>query len=379
MEQMNQWLEPIRKQIPPDLSVTEAAALQEAITQEAMQRFGAFVAGVKAYQSAQTQRYKSGDGAQEVWRKGTTRLLDYAPHTQGAPVFVIPSLVNRFDILDIDADFSFLRFLAAQGLRPLVVDWGLPGEEERGFDLAAYQRERLIPALDHARSLTGGKACALLGYCMGGVMALAVAAHRPEWVRSLALLATPWDFAEGVGGVPGSQTSWGALFMQQAMSAEAYLEQVGFLPAAMLQNVFTSFQPLQILQKFARFAQGDAEEGPARRFVLTEDWLNDGVPLALPVARETLRDWYAANLPAKGGWRLDGKVIDPALLDKPSYVLVAERDRIVPPASSEALVERLARPILHKVPLGHIGLMSSDAAPEKVWRPLAAWLAEGSF
>ena len=72
-------------------------------------------------------------------------------------------------------------------------------------------------------------------------------------------------------------------------------------------------------------------------------------------------------------------MIDPAAIDKPSYVLVAERDRIVPPASSQALVEQLARPILHKVPLGHIGLMSSQGAKEKVWAPLAAWLREGSF
>jgi len=182
----------------------------------------------------------------------------------------------------------------------------------------------------------------------------------------------------GVGGVPGVQTAVGQLFLRQARAAESYLGKVGSVPAFILQGLFTSFQPLQILQKFTRFAAGDEDGEISRRFVLTEDWLNDGVPLSLPVARETLYDWYDSNLPMKGLWSLAGLRVDPSALDMPSYVLIAERDKIVPPESSEALIEQLARPVLHKVPLGHIGLMASDAAPDLVWRPLAEWLKTGS-
>lgn len=376
MEQINSWLEPIKAQIPPDLDVGEAARLQEAITIEAMARFGAFVAGIKSYQSSPAQRHQAGHDCPVLWQRGSTRLLDYAPESDGPCVLVVPSLVNRFDILDIDADFSFLRYLAGAGLRPVVVDWGLPAQEERGFDLSGYMQHRLLPVLNFVCGLQGGAACSVLGYCMGGMMALAMAALRPQQVKALGLLATPWDFSVGVGGVPSAETTLGALFMQQAMSAEAYLEKVGIMPPALLQTVFTSFQPLQILQKFSRFAEGDTAEGPARRFVLTEDWLNDGVPLALPVAHETLRDWYAANLPMKNEWRMDGVLIDPAALSQPCYVVVAERDRIVPPESTFALAKRLSRAILHQVPLGHIGLMSSDGAPDRVWKPLAAWLGD---
>lgn len=379
MAQMSAWLEPIRSRIPSDLSSNDAIALQEAITKEALRRYGAFVAGVKAYQASPVPRFTAGASARTVLSLGAARLLDYAPDSAGAAVFVIPSLVNRFDILDIDSDFSFLRSLAEQGLRPFVLDWGEPQEEERGFDLAAYHNKRLIPAFDAVLQATGGRPCAVLGYCMGGVMALALAAHRSADVRALALMATPWDFSGGVGGVPGVQTAVGQMFLRQARAAESYLSKVGSVPAFVLQGLFTSFQPLQILQKFTRFAADDEDGTISRRFVLTEDWLNDGVPLTLPVARETLNDWYDANLPMKGLWSLAGRRVDPAALDMPSYVLIAERDKIVPPEASEALIDQLARPVLHKVPLGHIGLMASDAAPELVWRPLAKWLGEGSL
>ena len=82
-----------------------------------------------------------------------------------------------------------LRFLAGAGLRPLLLDWGWPGEVERGFTLTDYMAGRLERAL-----VAVGAPVVLAGYCMGGLLAMAAAQRRPEQVRALALLATPWDF-----------------------------------------------------------------------------------------------------------------------------------------------------------------------------------------
>ena len=53
-------------------------------------------------------------------------------------MLVVPSLINRWEVLDLTAEKSLLRAMAAQGLRPYLVDWGTPNEEERGFDTTAY-------------------------------------------------------------------------------------------------------------------------------------------------------------------------------------------------------------------------------------------------
>ena len=76
-------------------------------------------------------------------REGCSRLLDYgaapeAADPAGPPVLVVPSLINRAYILDLAPGRSLLRWLAAQGLRPLLLDWGAPGPAEAGFGLEDY-------------------------------------------------------------------------------------------------------------------------------------------------------------------------------------------------------------------------------------------------
>src|SRR5204862_7967108 len=128
-----------------------------------------------------------------LWRDGATRLRDYGRDCAGPVVLVVPSLINRYYVLDILTERSFLRHLASQGLRPLVVDWGAPGSAERHFDLADYIAGRLETALAVAVRIAGAP-IGVVGYCMGGLLALALALRRQAEIGCLALLATPCDF-----------------------------------------------------------------------------------------------------------------------------------------------------------------------------------------
>src|SRR6202043_2877398 len=96
-------------------------------------------------------------------------------------------------VLDLLPKRSFVRFLAERGLRPLVLDWGEPGDAERDFSLTDYIAGPLEAAMDAAIALTEGPV-GLIGYCMGGLLALTLALRRPIDTACLALLATPWDF-----------------------------------------------------------------------------------------------------------------------------------------------------------------------------------------
>ena len=132
-----------------------------------------------------------------AWQSGSTRLLDYGTRNVcGLPVLVVPSLINRYYILDLRSGHSFLRTLESLGFRPFVVDWGCPGPDEARFTLTDYIAGRLDQALDAVRAITG-QAPVVLGYCMGGLLALALAVRRQPDIRALGLLATPWDFSAG--------------------------------------------------------------------------------------------------------------------------------------------------------------------------------------
>ncbi len=202
---------------------------------------------------------------------------------------------------------------------------------------------------------------------MGGLLALALAQRRPDRVAALALMGTPWDFHAGQGG---KIRLLGAMAPQLALMMEHF----GVLPVDVLQAMFTSLDPYLTPRKFQRFAARDGRSQKARHFVALEDWLNDGVPLAGPVARECLIGWYVENSPARGAWRIAGRPVIPADVQAPSLVMIPGRDHIVPPASAAPLADALPRAERRGLAAGHIGMVASGRAATILYRPLARWL-----
>lgn len=353
----------LRKSLPE--AASEADPFASAVEAEIADRLSAFARGVHAYRHHPYHRKLEDPPA--IWERGAVRLLDYGPET-GRPVLFVPSLVNRAYILDLSAGRSLLRWLAAEtAIRPLLVDWGTPGDAERQYDLTGYIAGPLADALATARELSGG-AVPVAGYCMGGLLALALAAHRSADIARLALLATPWDFhAERV-----AQAEALARAIEAAGPA---LDACGELPVDVIQSLFAALDPFLVTRKFVRFAALDPDSPAAENFVALEDWLNDGIGLAAPVARECLGGWYGHNTPHRGAWNVSGAPVRPAEIDIPALVLVPQRDRIVPPASASVLADQMPRATALVPRLGHIGMIAGSRAKEEVWQPLAAWLS----
>lgn len=365
------WKEPL-----PDLAAAlrsqfggvEPDQLRAAVSRDVRLRLAELEAGIRAYRRHPYHRRVSEPPL--AWRQGTTRLLDHRSppgRKRGRPVLVVPSLINRAYILDLERERSFMRFLAGAGLRPFLLDWDRPGEEERGFALEDYVAGRLSAALDQVIARCG-EPPVVIGYCMGGTLAVALAALRGADLAGLVLLAAPWDF----------HAERGEFARAVAVAAEAWLpraERVGEVPVDVLQALFFGLDPFLGARKFRAFARLDPSSDMAREFVALEDWLNDGVPLAARVARECITGWYGENRPGRAAWRVAGRVIDPARLAVPSLVVVPERDRIVPPASAMAMAAAIPGAARLDPPLGHIGMIASARAAELCWRPLVEWLA----
>lgn len=339
--------------------------LIDAVDRVGERRLLTFAEGVRAYRAHAHRRALPEPPV--LWRQGTTRLLDYGVPGARRPltVLVIPSLVNRGTILDLTAETSLMRFLARQGMRPLLVDWDAPGARERAFDLSDYIADRLTGALDAAVAAAGGPV-ALVGYCMGGNLALALALRRPDAVRGLACLATPWDF---LAGGPLSQPLEPTSIASLAAAVAALPE----FPVDLLQAMFASLDPALVGRKFRAFAGSQADD-TAGLFVAIEDWVNDGVPLASKVARDCLIGWYGENRPARGEWLVAGEAVRPERLQCPALLIMPQRDRIVPPASSSALAAALPRARSLSVPCGHVAMIVGPQAPRQTWQPLTHWL-----
>ena len=340
----------------------DGAAFRGAVLQRLWQEDAALLRGIMAYRDHPWRRTLPDPPA--LWAEGPARLLDYGLDPRpdrslegggdGPAVLFVPSLINRATVLDLMPGHSMLRWLAGQGLRPLLLDWGEPGPAEHGFSLTDWIAGRLERALAAAARATGGPVV-LAGYCMGGLLALAAAIRRPELVRGLVLLATPWDFHAGGADV-----------------AERARATAGLLPALEPLMAATGGLPVDVLQLL--FAGLDPTSARAAHFVALEDWLNDGVPLPAPVARECLGGWYGANTPMTGAWCVAGRPVDPAEWRGPSFLAIPRGDRIVPPESARALAARLPGAAVLDVAAGHIGMAAGMNAEAVLWRPLRDWI-----
>ncbi len=345
-----------------------------AVGLQAARRLREMIEGIERYQAWPEARTL--EDPPSVWAEGSSRLLDYG--RPGDPVVLVtPSLVNRAYILDLHPARSLLRWLASQGFRPLLLDWGPPDARERSFDLSDYLRNRMIPAAEAATALGGGVPAGI-GYCMGGAFAAALAARRPELCGRLALIGAPWDFSrlQGLGAAIAALAA-----KEDPATVEARLlglgDALGAVPVDLMQLLFASLDPTLALRKFRRFAALPRTSLDAELFVATEDWLNDGVAMAAPAAAEVAVGWYMRNLTSRGEWLLDGEPMTPEAVEAPTLAFCSSADRIAPPACAEALPRAIPDARLRRPRTGHVGMIVGSRAQKEVWEPLARFLAEG--
>lgn len=343
----------------------DASALPDAVAAETRHRIGLFLKGVEDYRRHPYRRTLTDPPA--AWDTGESRLLDYGATGKGPPVLLVPSLINRAYVLDLAEDSSFARWLAGAGLHPYLMDWGYPGPAEAGFGIADYAA-RLGDALTVLNE-RHGRPVHMVGYCMGGLLTLAATMHHPARVARQVLLATPWDFH----GDDGRQAT---ILKTMLPMVEPVMDRFGLLPTDVLQMFFALLDPTMGVRKFSRFAGMDPDGAAAQAFVALEDWLNDGVPLSGPAARECLRGWYLENATGTGDWRVGDRPVRPADCATETLCLIPSGDRIVPPQSAQGLARALPRARALIPALGHIGMMVGRKARTEVWQPAANFLLQ---
>ncbi|HEX8191625.1 MAG TPA: alpha/beta fold hydrolase, partial [Allosphingosinicella sp.] len=203
--------------------------------------------GLRRYQS--WPRSPAPEPMPAVAEEGGAALRDYGG--TGAPVVFVPSLINPPSVLDLAPDRSLLRWLAPQGHHILLLDWGWPSETRRALSVTGYVERILLPLVGRL-----GEPPVLVGYCLGGTMALAAA--RPAGARAVATIAAPWRFS-GFGAEARARLAalWAA--------ARPPSESLGVLPMEALQSAFWSLDPARTVAKFEAFAA--AEGAKAEEFV----------------------------------------------------------------------------------------------------------------
>jgi len=267
-----------------------------------------------------------------VFENRLLQLIQYAPTTATVyqrPLLIVPPCINKFYVLDLQPENSFVRHAVAAGHRVLMVSWRnpLPADGD-GIGAARwddYVVEGVLQALAVAREITGQPQVNVLGFCVGGTLlacALAVAQARGESpAASLTLLASMLDFRD-TGALSVFVDEWHARLREQTIG------QGGLMTARELATTFSFLRPNELVWNYvvANYLKG---ETPAAFDLLY--WNSDGTNLPGPFFAWYFRHTYLENnLKVPGRVRIAGHAIDLSRLTMPTYLFGSREDHIVP-------------------------------------------------
>jgi polyhydroxyalkanoate synthase len=281
-----------------------------------------------------------------------------------APVLVVASLINRYYVLDLLPGLSVIDKLNAAGHDVFVLDWSPVGARGPRLGFADYVDGAIVWGAAEAAARTGGEKVAVLGYCMGGTMAAMFAALHKSRVSSLMLLGAPIDFHAS-----GQLATWTA---RGRFDPDLVADANGNMPPWLMQSGFRAMNPMEPLWKSLRLFIDGPNEDRLRHQVALEAWLDDNIAFPGGVYREYIRGLYQDNALIAGQFTVGDRRVDLAAIDMPLVVVVADRDHIAAPPSSEALLARVSstEKQLVRFATGHIGMTTSRAAHAELWPKL---------
>jgi polyhydroxyalkanoate synthase subunit PhaC len=341
------------------VSVDELVSSSRAVSEAWLDAWGLLP---KAPPLAQTPR-------DELALEGGARLLHFrgtAPSSR-RPLLLVPSLINRWYVLDLRPGASLVEALVGAGFDVWLLDWGTPEAEDRYLDWDAVLR-RLGRAVRRVRREARADAIGILGYCMGGTLTTIFAAQHPDLFRVLVTLAAPIDFARGGMLQCMVDPRW--------FDADAIADAGNVAPSQM-QAGFTALRPTLDLAKLMSSPDLAADPRARAAFLALEAWASDNIPFPGEAYRRYIRELYQDNQLVAGTHRANGAGVALGKIACPTLAITASRDAICPPAAATALLQHVGTKdtAVLEVPGGHVGAVVGSRAATEMYPGLIRWLS----
>jgi polyhydroxyalkanoate synthase len=265
-----------------------------------------------------------------VFQNELMQLIQYSPVTETVfktPLLIVPPWINKFYILDLTPEKSFIKWCVAQGLTVFVISWVNPDERLANKGFEEYMREGPLAALDVIQQVTGEDKIHTIGYCVGGTL-LAItlaymAATGDERVRSTTFFTAQVDFRHA-GDLK--------VFVDedQLAALEKRMNERGYLDGRYMKNAFNLLRSNDLIWPYVvnTYLKGKA---PFPFDLLY--WNSDAT--RMPAANHSfyLRNFYLNNILTRGEMEIGGVRLDLGKITVPIYDLATREDHIAPAKS----------------------------------------------
>lgn len=335
MYMTNQYLRAIN---PDNFLLTNPDALEEAVNTkgksvvQGMQNYFSDMEKGRISMSDDT-KFEIGENicctpGKVVLRTELIELIQYAPTTEQVyerPLLIIPPFVNKYYLMDLAPENSFVSYFVSQGYTVYLVSWRSATNDMKFFSWDTYAERGVILPINVVRSISGQDKINILGFCVGGLMlstVLAVLKARGEDVIESAIFMT--SLADH--SIPGDIKYF--ITEEFVRAREAQSKKGGIVSGLELQATFSALRPDDLIWNYV---QDNYLKGKTPKPFDLLYWNNDSVDLPMPMHTFFLREFYMKNgLTNPGSVTVCGIPIDLGTIDIPLFFFSAERDHIVP-------------------------------------------------
>ncbi len=278
-----------------------------------------------------------------VFENDLFQLIEYKPLTPKVfekPFLLIPPCINKFYILDLQPENSFIRYAVSQGHRTFVVSWRNPAQDDVVMGQKTwddYIENVALKAIETVQEICLAKEINALGFCVGGTIlatALAVLASRGERpVASATFLTTLMDFTHT--GVLDVFIDEHFVKMREGQFANG-----GILKGQELATTFSFLRPNDLVWNYVAKNYLKGESPPPFDLLY---WNSDATNLPGPMYAWYIRQAYLENnLSKPNACMVAGEAIDLSAIDIPCYVYGSREDHIVPIEGAYASTQLLS-------------------------------------
>jgi polyhydroxyalkanoate synthase len=266
-----------------------------------------------------------------IYQNDLMQLIQYAPTTERVlkrPLLIVPPWINKFYVLDLTPEKSFIRWCVDQGLTVFVISWINPDQRHADNDFADYMREGPLQAIDVVTSITGEDKVAMAGYCVGGTLLAVTLAYmagkHDDRVASATFLTTQVDFTHAGDLKVFASTE------AQVAAVEQHMARRGYLEGSRMASAFNLLRSNELIWPYVvnNYLKGEA---PFAFDLLY--WNADST--RMPAANHSfyLRNCYLENNLVKGTLTIDNVALDLGRITIPVYNLATREDHIAPAKS----------------------------------------------
>jgi polyhydroxyalkanoate synthase len=278
-----------------------------------------------------------------VYQNKVMQLLQYAPATEQVyemPLLIVPPWINKFYILDLKPENSFIKWATEQGYTVFVISWVNPDEQLTSLVFEDYMKLGPLAALDAIKQATGAEKVSAIGYCIGGTLMATtlayMAARGDDRIAACTFFTAQVDFTE-----PGELGVF--IDEDQLASLEETMSKKGYLEGSEMATTFNMLRANDLIWSFV-----------VNNYLMGKDpfpfdllfWNADATRMPAAMHSYYLRNMYQKNLLVKpGGLTIDNVPIDLRRISIPVYLQAGKEDHIAPARSVYKATQLFSGPV----------------------------------